>query len=615
MRLISTTIKNFRAYKVSTRILLADFTALVGKNDAGKSSVLDALEIFFNSPKGKPDAGDWNVTDTDGPIEITCEFSEFPDDLVLDDSAATTLEREHLLNERGFLEIKQIYSPTGKPRIFAIARHPSEANFDDLLSLTNPQLKRRASDLGVDLTGVDERVNGELRHAIWASNPELPRETREIELKKEATKTVWEKIQPHLPTFAIFRSDRPSTDQDSEAQDPLKAAIREAASDLENEVKEISDRVLAEVRLIAQKTVEKVHEISPELANQLNPEVSHKPIESLFSVSLTGENQIPINKRGSGTRRMILLGFFRARAEADSKSGSTIYAVEEPETSQHPSNQSLICESLEELCARGDTQVLITTHTPALSRRFPPSSVRIIESNNELGVQVSDGDDPDALKRITKSLGVLPDHNVRIFVGVEGKHDISFLRNISSTLSANEAGLANLEQAERDGRLIFVPCGGSNIGLWVARFASLNRPEFHLFDRDTPPPAPPHYQEQAQEIENLVENAHTVHTERKELENYVPRATLIRTFDGFESDCAPFDDVPQELAKFLYTPGPDDPQWDELIPKRRKSLISLAKRQLNNEAIAAATYQELNDWDGTDEVRSWLAHIQSKLDD
>ncbi|MHB8392242.1 MAG: AAA family ATPase [Acidobacteriaceae bacterium] len=32
-------------------------------------------------------------------------------------------------------------------------------------------------------------------------------------------------------------------------------------------------------------------------------------------MTLTGDDQIPINKRGSGVRRLVLLSFFRAEAE------------------------------------------------------------------------------------------------------------------------------------------------------------------------------------------------------------------------------------------------------------------------------------------------------------
>ncbi|WP_448378085.1 AAA family ATPase [Fervidobacterium sp.] len=40
-------LENFRAYKGRQEIEVEDFVALVGKNDQGKSTILEAIEIFF----------------------------------------------------------------------------------------------------------------------------------------------------------------------------------------------------------------------------------------------------------------------------------------------------------------------------------------------------------------------------------------------------------------------------------------------------------------------------------------------------------------------------------------------------------------------------------------
>jgi hypothetical protein len=84
----------------------------------------------------------------------------------------------------------------------------------------------------------------------------------------------------------------------------------------------------------------KLSELDSSLASTLQPNFKAEPKwDSLFKLSLTGDNEIPINKRGSGVRRLILLSFFQAELErrrAVEKIDSVIYAIEEPETSQHP---------------------------------------------------------------------------------------------------------------------------------------------------------------------------------------------------------------------------------------------------------------------------------------
>lgn len=48
MQLKSMTVANFRCYRSPITVTFDDITALVGRNDAGKSSLLDALDVFFN---------------------------------------------------------------------------------------------------------------------------------------------------------------------------------------------------------------------------------------------------------------------------------------------------------------------------------------------------------------------------------------------------------------------------------------------------------------------------------------------------------------------------------------------------------------------------------------
>ena len=49
MKLISMSLKNFRCYAEEVTLGIDDLTTFIGKNDIGKSSILEALEIFFNN--------------------------------------------------------------------------------------------------------------------------------------------------------------------------------------------------------------------------------------------------------------------------------------------------------------------------------------------------------------------------------------------------------------------------------------------------------------------------------------------------------------------------------------------------------------------------------------
>lgn len=617
MKLKKIILENFRGYKDRTYIEIEDFTAIIGRNDVGKSTLLEALDIFFEN--SKPDQGDGCINGDVTKVRIGCVFTNYPDSIVIDSTNPTSLASEYLLNSENQLEIHKLFNCSlSKPKcetIIAYANHPTNTSCSELLSMTNPKLKTLARELGVDLTTIDQTKNSELRNAIRLIVDNLQIELSEVSLNKEAGAKAWEGITKHLPIYALFKSDRPSSDQDSEAQDPMRAAIKIAVQEQQENLIALTEEVKLKVQEIADLTVQKLRDFSPDLANSLNPTVTTKSWDSLFNVSLADENDISVNKRGSGIRRLILLNFFRAKAEilARTNNAKIIYAIEEPETSQHPHNQKLLIETLQELVEDYGCQIIITTHTPMLVKSLPLSSVRYIKKVE--GIPSIRVNDENSLNEIANELGVLPDHNVKCFFGVEGKHDIAFLKSISKIVNSNDNSVPNLEVAETNGHLIFIPLGGSNLELWVSRMNGLNKPLFYLMDRDTQPPEPAKYQNQ---FEAFLGEGHTAWiTNKKELENYLHHSLITSLLPIYEGDGGNFEDVPQLLAKatHLSDTSPGRCSWEEVLDDsdKLKKKESSAKRRLNNEIVNSMTTDLLLETDPNGEVISWLRAIGAAL--
>src|ERR1019366_1628034 len=243
MKLKSILLRNLRCYPDEIRIQISNLTALIGKNDVGKSTVLEALEIFFNNAAVKIDPQDACMHSDSKEITIGCEFDDLPDALVLDETAATTLKDEYLMNERGCLEIHKVFdcgASKVKESVFALAHHPK----DELLLLKNAELKKRFEALKLDKSeaGVSLSSNPSLRKAIWSHTSDLQLTVKLISLEKtEDAKEIWTKLKAELPLFALFQSDRSSRDEDSEVQDPMKIAIGEALKELDLQLSEIKD--------------------------------------------------------------------------------------------------------------------------------------------------------------------------------------------------------------------------------------------------------------------------------------------------------------------------------------------------------------------------------------
>lgn len=58
MKLVALELENYRAYHKRTRVEFSDLTTLIGKNDIGKSTIIEALEVFFNNEIVKIDSSD-----------------------------------------------------------------------------------------------------------------------------------------------------------------------------------------------------------------------------------------------------------------------------------------------------------------------------------------------------------------------------------------------------------------------------------------------------------------------------------------------------------------------------------------------------------------------------
>lgn len=620
MRLSCLRMRNFRCYKEEIKIDFDDITALVGKNDAGKSSIMDALDIFLND--GAPDKHDASKGGTPADLSIICEFEDFPDEIILDDTNPTSLSEEYLLNERDRLEIHKRYSGNlATPKcigVYARAIHPSAAGVSDLLQLTNMNLKKRAKELNIDLSGIDSKVNAQIRKRIRENIPDLSLMDAMIPLDADNARKAWDSLKAYLPAFALFKSDRTSTDQDPEAQDPLKAAVREAIKEKEAELNAIVEHVKKEVEKIAESTLKKLSEMDNTLATQLNPQFTLKRWDTLFQASITGDDAIPINKRGSGVKRLILLNFFRAKAEQLAKEkghAKVIYAVEEPETSQHPNNQRMLVRAFADIAM--EDQVILSTHTPMLARSLPDQNLRYINIRRDKCREILVGG-TDTNARFVKSLGVLPDNSVRLFIGVEGKHDISFLLAICKVLIEDDVDILDLSKMELDGELIFFPLGGSNLAIWKNRLEPLNRPEFHLYDRENTPPQPAKYQRDADKI-NQQDRCKAIITAKREMENYLHKDAINSAYQSLSislnlsANFGAFEDVPLQVAQQVHSASESEKPWHLLKEKTMAKKISQAKNNLNNIAPTYMTKKLLGEIDPDGDLLSWFENMKLLL--
>lgn len=195
---------------------------------------------------------------------------------------------------------------------------------------------------------------------------------------------------------------------------------------------------------------------------------------------------------------------------------------------------------------------------------------------------------------------------VKVLVVVEGINDVEFLRRISRIVHIEEPALPDLGAMEADGRLIFLPVGGSDLSVWSRRLAPLGMREFHLFDRDVPPLTEEH--QAAVDDVNQRQDCVAALTNRRHLENYIHPEAIFKS-RRLRIEYGPDDDLPELVARKSYDMLGGRHAWQDIPSRKRRQMKHRAKRWLNTDAVGAMTIELLAEQDPDGDVRSWLEAI------
>lgn len=622
MRIKTIYLENFRGYREKTYIKFSALTAFVGKNDIGKSTILEALDIFFNEGKNiiKVDKTDINVTYGQDAYSIGVCFEHFPDEIVVDSTVSTSLEEEFLLNEEGLLEIKKVFKNGKKSGTFLVANYPVDELLNDIHTLSIAALKKRLTEQ--ELKVEDNRKSSLIRKKMIESIPNKELMKKEIPIDKEGAKQIWSRLENYMPLYELFQSDRKNLDQDDEIQNPMKLLIKEILKDeeIDSRLEEIFEEIKQQAEHLTERTFEKLSEMNPEIAKELKSNFVPPNWASVFKFSVDTDEGISLNKRGSGVRRLILLNFFRAEAERrrhQREVPTVIYAFEEPETSQHPHHQRMLIEAFQELAIDEVNQVILTTHSPSIAKMLDIRSLRFIEKDETMNTIVRSGDEnEEILVDISESLGILPNieafdvDKVKLAICVEGKNDVTFLKNINKSVPA----LRNVIDFS-DGRILFIPMGGSTLQFWINEnyLGKLNLAQFHLYDSDKGSSSPHKYIDYV-EIINGRENSIAFETELRELENYIPARILEQHYDGLSliNHHENWDilDVPECIAKFQHNSDNSRAKdWSMLEDKKKKEKTRKVKNKISSECVLNVTEELLKENAILEEIVKWHESI------
>ncbi len=271
----------------------------------------------------------------------------------------------------------------------------------------------------------------------------------------------------------------------------------------------------------------------------------------------------------------------------DKSKNSIIYAIEEPETSQHPNNQQILLEALLDLSSEPNCQVIITTHSPGLSLLLPIESFQFIKKGNDNKLTICSLT-VETWQDIITTLGITPDNRVKVLICVEGSTDVSAFKCLSHALHKVDSSIPDLST---DPRVSFVVLGGSSLQHWVDEhyLRGLGRPEVHIYDSDVKK-----YMDYVQTVNSRTDGSWAVQTQKYEIENYLHSDAI---FDGLSIRIVvnDVDDIPELIQNISH--------MNAKTVKKKLALYAFSK--MDAARIAAR--------DPNGEVEGWFRRIGAML--
>lgn len=480
MRVHSIHAQNYGPFNVLEEVRLGPLATIIGRNDAGKSYILKALQVFFGGRR--IEQGD--VHDSAGSAEnviIEVAFASPPEKIELEHGVDTTFQDEMLLDIEGYLRIRKTYSRDSLERCnLALIVHDFEDDrFAGLTALKEKEINERCASVGIEGTKSGRGItNKGKRDAIRAKarDGNLKLVVRELPLTTKDE--LWKKIESLLPDFVLFEVDTKLGVGETTFQSQFRPMIKTAAEQLD--VVEAKGAFTGAIGKALQSEIDKIFARLKRHTDAFTgltakPEFSW---DKAVTFDIFGKDQHGVenslDRRGSGMRRLLMVAFFQYLAERRREQGGDfVFAVEEPENCLHPGLQRELVASFRQLVAEG-YQVIVTSHSPVFAGSSPVQDLALVV--RDIGVARAIQTPTLNLSDVAEQLGVEPSDQITGYnacVFVEGPSDIEFWKAIVATLK--ESGHVAADFVDR--RIGFVPCGGETLKQWIdlRAMARLNR--------------------------------------------------------------------------------------------------------------------------------------------
>ncbi len=404
MKLEKLTIRNFRGIGFA-EIDINNFTTLVGPNNIGKSTILNAIHLVLDNKK--PKLEDWpGLKASELKMEIECEFGCLEDwekskpaisQLLFNDRLKVRLTAEWNSDQTNFDHEYSVYNTenefpwTGKNFTAAKKDATCKAIFDELSITTAADFKAKASELEIhtltrhpgDVFQSEDWHVKKFANSLQQAVPHVMYVPASFKIEDELKATNNSPFS-FLFTNKLFpkvKNDETYRDYISKAES-LQNKLKGQAED-DSEIEGLGD---------ALKQVSDTLNQILDFDSKVRLAVGDIDIEPLFMKAATflvdDEIETSLQYQGSGVQRALAFAMLESNAEIESEvSGeqrTVIVLYEEPELYIHPHLMRRLKSTLQKRSESPKWQVVCSTHSPFLiNLADKPESLKLIKRDSE----------------------------------------------------------------------------------------------------------------------------------------------------------------------------------------------------------------------------------------
>lgn len=392
---------NFKGLK-EIEIPVSNFVCVIGENNAGKSSLLQAILLFLNNPKINKSV----YYDPNSDILITATFSGITES-VLEKIAEEHRERIAAFIENGRIKLARRYSTDCVGKLRLVKKVPSDEKYDEenivqtfkgkrgetivetlkelypevvgnkkientitqneAKSLISEYIRNMSPEQFVERdvslpTGIDNSIKAILPEPVYI--PAVKDLTDEIKTKESAS------FGKLLNILLNVIEDDLIEDKDTFEQ------LRKKLNRIVNSDGTVSDYRIEKVREIEKTIQRNLDETFKNIEIELQiPPPDIKTILSSASIYANDGVRGPIDNKGDGVKRAITFSILKSYVQLSQNKDwrkpkdvnkttkeKFIFLFEEPELYLHPKAQDTLFDALTRIV--DEHQILVTTHSP-----------------------------------------------------------------------------------------------------------------------------------------------------------------------------------------------------------------------------------------------------------